>query len=125
MFGLHLAFGNDNLLIKRIKKKGYFRLSFCLKDFSEMLVDFVVLFCQLNYFLGAFCLILVCLFLLQDKVSEDMADTKEQIDATKTNTLSEDDDIVESDIELDDSDVVEPDNDPPQKVNGKKYWFDL
>lgn len=26
------------------------------------------------------------------------------------------DDIVESDLELDDSDVVMPDNDPPQKV---------
>lgn len=64
-------------------------------------------------------------FLLQDKVSEDMADTKEQIDAAKTNPLGEDGDIVESDIELDDSDVVEPDNDPPQKVNGRKYWLDL
>lgn len=27
-----------------------------------------------------------------------------------------DDDVVESDIELDDADVVESDNDPPQKV---------
>lgn len=38
----------------------------------------------------------------------------------KTNLCSEDDkfedDIVESDIELDDTDVVEPDNDPPQKM---------
>ena len=29
------------------------------------------------------------------------------------------DDIVESDIELDNADVVEPDSDPPQQVN----WF--
>ncbi|WCJ42105.1 tetraticopeptide domain-containing thioredoxin [Euphorbia peplus] len=38
----------------------------------------------------------------------DMSNSKEQYD--------EGDDIVESDIELDDSDVVEPDNDPPQKM---------
>jgi len=30
--------------------------------------------------------------------------------------LSAQDDLVESDIELDNADVVEPDNDPPQKV---------
>jgi len=31
--------------------------------------------------------------------------------------LSAQDDIIESDIELDNADVVEPDNDPPQKVS--------
>lgn len=30
-----------------------------------------------------------------------------------------DEDIIESDVELDNSDVVEPDNDPPQKVGGQ------
>lgn len=30
--------------------------------------------------------------------------------------LSAQDDLAESDIELDNADVVEPDNDPPQKV---------
>lgn len=31
-----------------------------------------------------------------------------------------DEDIVESDVELDNTDVVEPDNEPPQKVGGWK-----
>lgn len=31
-------------------------------------------------------------------------------------STQEEDDIMESDMELDNSDVVEPDNDPPQKV---------
>jgi hypothetical protein len=31
-------------------------------------------------------------------------------------TNNNDDDIIESDLELDNSDVVEPDNDPPQKM---------
>jgi len=35
--------------------------------------------------------------------------------------LSAQDDLVESDIELDDADVVEPDNDPPQKVSYLLY----
>ncbi|PON60713.1 DnaJ-like [Trema orientale] len=51
-----------------------------------------------------------------DKVRDDMEDTKEHIDTKKHDTLGEDDAIVESDIELDDSDVVEPDIDPPQKM---------
>lgn len=67
---------------------------------------------------------MVCLFFWQDKVSEDMADTMEHIDDTKTNPLSEDDAILESDIELDDTDVVEPDSDPPQKVDCGKCFFD-
>lgn len=32
-----------------------------------------------------------------------------------------DEDIVESDVELDNTDVVEPDNDPPQKVWYSEY----
>lgn len=47
-----------------------------------------------------------------------MEDTKEYIDSKKHDSLGEDDAIVESDIELDNTDIVEPDNDPPQKVNG-------
>ena len=49
-----------------------------------------------------------------------MEDTKERINTKKHD---EDEPIVESDIELDNTDVVEPDNDPPQKVNGWQYWF--
>jgi len=33
------------------------------------------------------------------------------------------DDLVESDVELDNADVVEPDNDPPQKVCYLIYAF--
>lgn len=54
-----------------------------------------------------------------------MSNSKEKIDATKTDPLGEDDAIVESDVELDDADVVEPDNDPPQKVNDRKCWSNL
>lgn len=50
----------------------------------------------------------------QDKVGDNMSDHS---DAKRAGLSREDeDDIVESDIELDDTDVVEPDNDPPQKV---------
>lgn len=38
---------------------------------------------------------------------------EEDVESKKTGMK---DDIVESDVELDDSDVVQPDNDPPQKV---------
>ncbi|KAK9265873.1 hypothetical protein L1049_001747 [Liquidambar formosana] len=55
-----------------------------------------------------------------DGGSNNKSDHKEQVDAKKPNPLTEDakleDDIVESDIDLDDTDVVEPDNDPPQKM---------
>ncbi|XP_002282720.2 TPR repeat-containing thioredoxin TDX [Vitis vinifera] len=55
-----------------------------------------------------------------DKCGCGTSDHGEHVDAKKTNLCSEDDkfedDIVESDIELDDTDVVEPDNDPPQKM---------
>lgn len=46
-----------------------------------------------------------------------MSDPAKHFEATKSNLSSEgDDDIVESDIELDNTDVMEPDNDPPQKM---------
>lgn len=50
---------------------------------------------------------------MQENGDIDMADSKEFSDSK---VPVEDDDIVESDIELDNTDVVEPDNDPPQKV---------
>lgn len=50
-------------------------------------------------------------------IMQDNSDTKEQFDVRRSDPVSDDDDdIVESDIELDDADVLEPDNDPPQKV---------
>lgn len=46
-----------------------------------------------------------------------MSEPVENIDAKKSNFSGEDnDDIIESDIELDNTNIVEPDNDPPQKV---------
>lgn len=46
-----------------------------------------------------------------------MSGTGEHFDAKNPHTATEDDDeLVESDIELDVADVVEPDNDPPQKM---------
>lgn len=54
-----------------------------------------------------------------------MEDSKEHIDTNRHDLPGEDDAIVESDIELDNTDVVEPDNDPPQKVNVWTYclWY--
>ncbi|XP_030494855.2 TPR repeat-containing thioredoxin TDX [Cannabis sativa] len=51
-----------------------------------------------------------------DKFRNSAEDTKEKTDTKKHESFGEDDDIVESDVELDDSDVVEPDNEPPQKM---------
>lgn len=49
-----------------------------------------------------------------DAVSDDdMDDTENE---TQPPQEEEEPEIVESDVELDDSDVVDPDNDPPQKV---------
>lgn len=45
-----------------------------------------------------------------------MEDTKEHINTKERDSMGEDDAIVESDVELDNTDVVEPDNDTPQKV---------
>lgn len=48
---------------------------------------------------------------------DKMSGTGEHFDAKNPHTATEDDDeLVESDIELDVADVVEPDNDPPQKM---------
>ncbi|CAN6717401.1 unnamed protein product [Malus baccata var. baccata] len=51
-----------------------------------------------------------------DKDDGDMSDTKQHFDAKSDPSGNNDDNIVESDIELDVTDVVEPDNDPPQKM---------
>lgn len=48
-----------------------------------------------------------------DESDEDMDDIEDEPQAPPE---EEEPEIVESDIELDESDVVEPDNDPPQKV---------
>ncbi|KAF8398961.1 hypothetical protein HHK36_014826 [Tetracentron sinense] len=57
---------------------------------------------------------------MQDEGDDDMLNPEEYGNAQKPNSSAEDemmeDDIVESDIELDDSGVVEPDNDPQQKM---------
>lgn len=54
--------------------------------------------------------------LMQGKDGEDYGDKKPNV----TGDDSSNDDIVESDVELDNSEVVEPDNDPPQKVGSSK-----
>lgn len=60
--------------------------------------------------------------LMQSKDGEDYED-KKPFESGKPDVSMDDisnDDIVESDVELDNSDVVEPDNDPPQKVGSSK-----
>ncbi len=62
---------------------------------------------------------------MQEKGGDKMAGTGEHFDAKNPHTATEDDDdIVESDIELDVTDVVEPDDEAPQKVVGTKKWLD-
>ena len=59
---------------------------------------------------------------MQSKDGEDHED-KKPFDTRKRDVPMEDisnDDIVESDVEFDNSDIVEPDNDPPQKVSSSK-----
>ncbi|CAK9166747.1 unnamed protein product [Ilex paraguariensis] len=54
-----------------------------------------------------------------DKDGEDISHSKGQFDTKNSNYSVDnklDEDIVESDVELDNADVVEPDNDPPQKM---------
>ncbi|XP_059641560.1 TPR repeat-containing thioredoxin TDX isoform X2 [Cornus florida] len=54
-----------------------------------------------------------------DKDGKDTKGSKERPGAKKTNLPGEDkldEDIVESDVELDNTDVIKPDNDPPQKM---------
>lgn len=50
---------------------------------------------------------------MADEGDEDMDDIQ---DEPQPSHEEEEPEIVESDVELDDSNVVEPDNDPPQKV---------
>ncbi|PPD95012.1 hypothetical protein GOBAR_DD07962 [Gossypium barbadense] len=55
-----------------------------------------------------------------DRGGVKMADPEQQSDDKKPYISNEeDDDIIESDVELDNNGVVEPDNNPPQKVNGR------
>ncbi|XP_021291999.1 TPR repeat-containing thioredoxin TDX [Herrania umbratica] len=52
-----------------------------------------------------------------DKSGVNMAEPGQHSDSKNPNfSYEEDDDIVESDVELDNTGVVEPDNDPPQKM---------
>ncbi|XP_057514325.1 TPR repeat-containing thioredoxin TDX [Actinidia eriantha] len=53
-----------------------------------------------------------------DKGDEDILDSEEYLDAKKPDLSTDDksDDIIEYDVELDDTDVVLPDYDPPQKM---------
>lgn len=61
---------------------------------------------------------------MQEKSGVDMADSSKHFDDEKHSFQSEnDDEIFESDIELDDTDAVEPDNDPPQKVSGRRRVY--
>ncbi|XVF09430.1 hypothetical protein REPUB_Repub07fG0092100 [Reevesia pubescens] len=54
---------------------------------------------------------------LKDRGGVNMAKSEQESDAKNPNfSYAEDDDIVESDVELDNTGVVEPDNDPPQKM---------
>lgn len=57
---------------------------------------------------------------VQGKNGEDISDSGECIDSNKPSSNDDnlEEDIVESDIELDTTDVVQPDNDPPEKVIG-------
>lgn len=57
---------------------------------------------------------------MQEKGDFDMADSGEYSDSKRP--IEDDDEIVESDIDLDNTDVVEPDNDPPQKVMERVHW---
>lgn len=63
---------------------------------------------------------------MQERDGDKRPDAKEHFDAKNTyNSTEVDDDIVESDIELDVTDVVEPDDDTPQKVGGIKLGADV
>lgn len=71
------------------------------------------LICRVEFFfLGPVCSAYIKL--MQEKVADNMS---ERSDAKGADLSREDEDeLIESDIELDNTDVVEPDNDPPQKV---------
>ncbi|CAN1265694.1 TPR repeat-containing thioredoxin TDX [Linum perenne] len=55
-------------------------------------------------------------FSLPETREAEMSGSGERTDSSRPNEEEEDDEIVESDIELDNADVVEADNDPPQKM---------
>ncbi|KAE8723590.1 Tetraticopeptide domain-containing thioredoxin isoform 2 [Hibiscus syriacus] len=57
-----------------------------------------------------------------DRGGVKMTEPEQNSDAEKPFSSNEDDDIVESDIELDNSGVVEPDNNPPQEVCDHAYF---
>lgn len=64
---------------------------------------------------------------MQGKGVEDSCSSEDYLDAKKPNLACGDKmdlNAVESDIELDDADVMEPDNDPPQKVKMKQIGSD-
>ena len=50
-----------------------------------------------------------------EESDEEVADEGEKINVEEEEEEEEEDEIIESDIELE-GDMVEPDNDPPQKV---------
>lgn len=53
-----------------------------------------------------------------------MAEPGQHSDSKDPNfSYEEDDDIVESDVELDNTGVVEPDNDPPQMVREPRKYM--
>lgn len=62
---------------------------------------------------------------MQDKGGVNMEEPKQHSDAGKPKFSNEDDDddIIESDVELDNTGVVEPDNDPPQKVSDPRKHY--
>lgn len=57
---------------------------------------------------------------MQERDYEDKAETKPSFSPKHDD---DDDDIMESDVELDNSDVVEPDNEPPQPVGVEVIIF--
>lgn len=57
---------------------------------------------------------------IQERDYEDKAETKPSF---STKHDDDDDDVIESDVELDNSDVVEPDNEPPQPVGVEDISF--
>lgn len=54
---------------------------------------------------------------MQERDYEEKAETKPSF------STKHDDDVMESDVELDNSDVIEPDNEPPQPVGVEDISF--
>ena len=55
----------------------------------------------------------------QRKYERDYEDTDETKHSFSPSYY--DDEVTQSDVDLDDSDVVEPDNEPPQPVSGERF----